>query len=124
MTTMRGLWILPAVLIAAFAGAQGAAAEDLTFRVKSMAEKNVQIRFFSQDRRVTWRAHDLDDYNEHNIELSCIRDERICYGAWIKNRPNEYWGAGADGRAACTDCCYKCTGGQTRRIVLRETVRR
>ena len=70
MKKILAMWVfLPALLFAVFAAPTDAAAEDMTFRVKSMAENKVQIRFFSRDRKVRWpavgRAYGLNDYNEH-----------------------------------------------------------
>ncbi|SRR5260370_20813223 len=116
------------LLFMIFAGSGIAVAEDETFRVKSMAEKNVQIEFFSEDRHHIWpgngRAYDLNDYNEHDFRLNCVNGEKICYGAWIRSNSNTYWGSGANGSAGCTDCCVACAGGHTREIILRDPVHR
>jgi hypothetical protein len=126
---MCAIWaFVPALVLAFFAAPKEAAAESLTFRVKSMAERNVQIQFFSQDRRHVWpsanRAYKLNDYGEHDFKLGCIKSENICYGAWITGNSSTYWGVGADGSAACQGCCYTCQGGITRHIVLRDPIRR
>jgi hypothetical protein len=116
------------LLFAVFAAPTDAAAEDMTFRVKSMAENKVQIRFFSRDRKVRWpavgRAYGLNDYNEHEYKLNCINGERVCYGAWITGNASRYWGVGSEGKEACQGCCYTCRGRDTQLIVLRATVRR
>jgi hypothetical protein len=122
------LVLLPALLLTMSVAPTGAAAETVTFQVKSMSQDKVQIQFFSQDRRHRWpsvdRAYNLNDYDEHDFKLSCIRDERICYGAWVTGNSGRYWGVGSEGKSSCERCCYKCRGGETRHIVLRSTVRR
>jgi len=105
-----------------------AAADDVTFKIKSMAQYDVLVKFFSSDRRVHWpsgdRAYDLKDYADHAIKLSCIKDEKICYGAWLNGNKGTYWGVGPEGNGVCSGCCYSCSNGTTREIVLRDPVRR
>ena len=127
MRKTRVKWVgLAALLFAVFA-ARDAAAENETIKVKSMAETDVRIVFFSQDRHKVWPnpglSFDLKDYKDHDIKLACIKDEQICYGAWVTNT-NRYWGVGRDGKATCRGCCYKCEGRSTREIVLHDPVRR
>lgn len=119
---------IPAFLLVVLAAANDAAAENEVFRITSMSESKVQMQFFSMDRRVRWpsanRAFDLNDYNEHKFNLSCINGEKICYGAWVTGNSQRYWGVGAEGKARCDDCCYTCGGSDPRRIVLRSPIRR
>jgi hypothetical protein len=119
---------IAALLLVVLAAPKQAAAEDEVFKVTSMAANNVQIAFFSQDRRVRWpasgRAYRLNDYNEHEFPLSCINREKICYGAWLTGNARTYWGVGADGKKGCQGCCYTCGGPDTKHIVLRNPVSR
>jgi hypothetical protein len=112
-----GLWAI---------GVTSAIAEDETFRIRSMAEKEVQIKFFSQDRHHVWpgidQVWDLLDTKEHVFKLGCEEHENICYGAWVKGT-NRYWGLGIDGKQkTCSGCCHDCTGGSVREIILRDPV--
>lgn len=129
MKKMCVTWVfLQTLLFAISAAPKDAAAEDETFRVKSMSESKVQIQFFSQDRRHRWpsvdRAYDLNDYGEHEFKLGCINGEKICYGAWVTGNSRRYWGVGSDGKAACQGCCYTCEGKNTKQIVLRSPIAR
>ena len=120
--------LLPALLAVALGASSNAAADDETFRVKSMAESEVQIKFFSQDRHVVWPGPDehytLSDYGEHAFRLRCVNGEKICYGAWVSGDEDRYWGAGYDGSEGCSSCCVTCQGGQTTTYILRDPVRR
>ena len=129
MKKMRALSaFIPALLLVALAVPKEAAAENEVFTVKSMAENNVQIAFFSQDRRVRWpasgRAWGLNDYGDHKFNLSCVDGEKICYGAWLTGNARTYRGVGADGKERCDNCCYTCGGSDPRHITLRDPVRR
>ena len=129
MRKMRAISaFIAALLLLVLAAPKQAAAENEVFTVKSMAENNVQIVFFSMDRRARWpaagRAWNLRDYKEHKFPLSCINGEKICYGAWLTGNARTYWGKGADGKAACDACCSTCGGSDPRTIVLRDPVRR
>jgi hypothetical protein len=119
---------IPALMLAVLAAPTNAAADDEEFTIKSMAENNVQVAFFSQDRHARWpaqgRAWNLNDYNDHKFNLSCVNGERICYGAWLTGNARTYWGVGADGKEACNNCCYTCGGPDPRHITLRDPIRR
>ena len=105
------------------AGAIGTAyAESLTWYFRSDHPNIVSLEVYSQSRNHVWPgngdAYVLDDWDVHSFPLSCRSGEKICYGAWVRNESNSYWGAGYDGIEACDDCCYYCEGGSTPVIVL------
>ncbi len=89
-----------------------ALADSITFKFKSNAEYSVGLEFTSQDRNHQWpgdgNAYKIDDYDTHTYKLSCITGENICYGAWVENRDDLYWGVGMDNGNHCDDCCYIC----------------
>jgi hypothetical protein len=125
---MRRLFIFAAALVAIFglfAVSEPAPAEHdtFTFKVKSVDRYVVDVRFFSQNRRVAWpsfdRAYRMDDWREHEFALNCREGEKICYGAWERGNPRTYWGQGPNGNAHCTECCYICSPSHTQLIVLR-----
>jgi hypothetical protein len=129
MHKIYAIWALLLALVCAIVGTPTqAAADNITFRVKSMAEQRAQIMFYSQDRRVHWpgggQAYSLNDYSEHEFKLNCVTDEKICYGAWTTPNQRFTWGSGVDGRGSCSGCCYTCRGTRTELIVLRNTVQR
>lgn len=127
MNTIRTMCIsLAGSLLAISVANTNVFADDITFRVQSMAAQKAQIVFYSQDRRVRWpergQAYRLDDYKEKKFPLSCITNEKICYGAWTTPNQKFSWGMGPGGRGGCDDCCYTCRGRKTELIVLRNTV--
>ncbi|MEM5581169.1 hypothetical protein WNZ15_01810 [Roseibium sp. AS2] len=100
-----------------------ASAESLLWRFESKHSKIVDVELYSDTRRGhVWpgsnKVYVLDDYTVKTISISCRRGERVCYGAWVRNRSNLYWGVGHKNRNSCSSCCYTCNGGQTRVIVL------
>lgn len=118
----RGLFFLIATLLL-----QGtivtAHAETLTWRFRSDYPKIVDVELYSETRPGhVWPGHNkiyvLDDYATKTISISCWSGEKICYGAWVRNRENIYWGVGYNNRNRCQSCCYTCNGGQTQIIVL------
>lgn len=120
--------LLGAILLAfsvLFIGAatQSAEAGTLLWRFESKHPNIVNVELFSDSRRGhVWpgnnKVYVLDDYSVKTINISCRNGEKICYGAWVKNRSNLYWGVGYKNQNRCTSCCWTCNGGQTKVIVL------
>jgi hypothetical protein len=108
--------------LAALVAPATAKAETLTFYIQSDHPNVVELEFYSQDRNHVWPGNNevyiLDDYNVKNITLSCRSGELICYGAWVRNRSNLYWGVGPNDSQSCSSCCYYCDGGYTETIGL------
>ncbi len=98
-----------------------ASADNMNWQVKSNYPYRVQIKFYSQSRRVTWpgvgEAWGLNDSEYHEYNLQCRTGEKICFGAWVTGRSSPYWGVGADNEHGCEACCYIC-GDDTRPQVL------
>jgi hypothetical protein len=123
MSKKMAVWLfLPALLLTISTASKDAAADHETFRVKSMSDSKVQIKFFAKSRNHVWpgtdRAYNLNDYEEHNIKLACESGEQICYGAWVTGDGSRWWGVGPDGNKGCRNCCYTCDNKDTRHIVL------
>jgi len=102
---------------------QPAEAGSLLWRFESKHPNVVNVELYSDTRRGhVWPGNDrvyvLDDYSVQTIDISCRNGEKICYGAWVKNRSNSYWGVGYKNRNRCSSCCWTCNGGQTKVIVL------
>jgi hypothetical protein len=100
-----------------------ASAETLVWRFQSKHSKIVDVELYSDTRRGhVWPGSNeiyvLDDYSTKTISISCRYGESVCYGAWVRNRTNSYWGVGYKNRNRCSSCCYTCDGGETRTIVL------
>jgi hypothetical protein len=127
MTNIRALCLSLAGILANVGTPTYAVADNITFKVQSMAEQKAQIVFYSQDRRHRWpgpgRAYGLNDYDQHEFKLNCITNEKICYGAWTSN-DRVTWGSGHGDHGGCPNCCYTCRGGSTKLIVLRNPVSR
>ncbi|WP_296587652.1 hypothetical protein [Roseibium sp.] len=105
------------------ASAAPASADTLLWRFQSKHPNIVDVELYSDSRRGhVWPGNNeiyvLDDYSTKTIRISCRYGESICYGAWVRNRTNSYWGVGYQNRNRCSNCCYTCDGGQTRVIVL------
>ncbi len=99
-----------------------ALSENLTFRIKSEHENVVSLEFYSQSRNHVWpgnsKVYILDDYGTHTYNLSCRSGEKVCYGAWVRNRTSTYWGVGYNDRHGCESCCWICDGGRTPVVTL------
>lgn len=103
-------------------------AETETWTITSSYPYQVQIEFYSQDRKgLAWpgsdRAYTLYDSREHTFSLSCTPGERICYGAWNVasggRTGSKYWGVGQNNKHGCTRCCWTCgRQGEPRAINL------
>ncbi len=98
-------------------------AETLTWEFRSEHPKVVSVELYSHSRRGhVWPGNNkiyvLDDYSNKTISISCRSGEKICYGAWVKNRSSTYWGVGYGNKNGCKSCCYTCDGGSTKLIVL------
>jgi hypothetical protein len=89
-----------------------AAAETMSWTVRSNYDYRVQVEFFSQDRKAAWpgngKAYPLNDSKAHTFTLNCQRGEKICYGAWPTGGGSTYWGVGANNKHTCKTCCAIC----------------
>jgi hypothetical protein len=99
-----------------------ASAGSLTWHFRSEYNGTISLEFYGQDRDYVWPGNNevyvIDDGKVHNYTLSCRTGEKICYGAWVRNHSESYWGSGYDGEQACDSCCYTCNGGETKTMVL------
>jgi len=125
MKTPRILVLLSVLVgLAAGLGPSIASAAKLTWHVRSEHSKVTSLEFYSQDRDYVWPANGevyvIDDYDTHTYTLSCNEGEKICYGAWIRNNSDSYWGSGYNGEQACENCCFTCGAGETPTMVLNQ----
>jgi hypothetical protein len=111
-----------AVLTPALLSTTQVHAEDMTVVIRNDHPNALELEFYSQDRDHVWpgdnKVYYLDDGETKEIPISCRQGENICYGAWISNDKQTYWGTGPDNEEDCSDCCYTCDGGQTEEIQL------
>jgi hypothetical protein len=111
-------WKRAAALVAALLGtAAPAAADTITWRMKSFHPNAVHVKFYSMNRNHEWptrtTAYAIRDYKQNNMKISCVNGERICYGAYVVGNVNSYWGVGNNPKRSCTSCCYVCRGNVT-----------
>jgi len=95
-----------------------ASAETLTWRLQNNSGELAMLELYSKSRPNVWPGNRKVYYvpadgQTHSYPISCVAGEYICYGAWVGRQPNLYWGAGRGARQGCSDCCYRCTGGET-----------
>ncbi len=97
-------------------------AQSLTFYVRSEHPSVISLEFYSEDREHAWpggnEVYVVDDGETREYVLSCRRGEKICLGAWVRGKSQEYWGVGKNRRSSCRSCCFICDGGYTRTQVL------
>jgi hypothetical protein len=102
-----------------------AAQSTLTFRMLSEHPDDLEVVFYSDDRKgFQWpagrRVYELDDSDDvSRFKINCLGGEKICYGAWVADRPKVSWGVGRNNQFTCKNCCYKCNGGETPVITLK-----
>jgi hypothetical protein len=116
------LIVLSAAILPALLPIDAVKADSLTWTFRSDHPNVVSLEFYSKTRNHVWpgdgKVYILDDSEEHTYNLGCRTGEKICYGAWVRNRSDEYWGVGYDGKEGCTGCCYTCGAGATKVFVL------
>ena len=107
-----------AAAMALMIGAPTAAqADSITWQMRSFYSSQVNVKFFSQNRKAVWpgatQHYPLKDMKVASFKLSCVAGEKICYGAAANSGPAKQWGVGSAGKTACKDCCQTC-GGDTK----------
>lgn len=99
-----------------------AQADSLQMSIESHHPNVVSLEFYSQDYNRAWpgdgQVYLLDDSQTHEYNLNCESGETICFGAWVRNQSDSYWGVGMNNSQRCTDCCYVCGGNGSNVRVL------
>ncbi len=105
---------LAALLAAAVFAPSLAVADTITFKMRSFSKEAVEIVFYSQNRKIEWpgggKVHLAKTNTVVSYPLTCVKGEKICYGAWLKGNAPRSWGVGQGGKQTCSDCCYTCNG--------------
>lgn len=89
------------------------APNTLTFTVKNSTGTTVEYGFWIAGTHRGWpggnQVYYFHDGEEKRHYFSCKLRERICFGAWQRNNPQSYWGAGFRAEKSCNGaCCYAC----------------
>ena len=90
----------------------------LTWQVQNRYPSSVDLVFYADARPHQWpgenQVYTLSDRNVRNIRIACQANENICYGAWPRGNPEgSGWGLGYNRRLSCSNCCWRCNGGET-----------
>jgi hypothetical protein len=96
---------------------------SLRWNIQNRSGRRIELQLYSQNRPWVWpssnRVYLFPDSKKYSINISCRKNEKICYGAWLSGNTRTYWGVGYKGRQGCRGCCYICGRGQTGLIQLR-----
>jgi hypothetical protein len=97
-------------LIATIAQAHAA---DIKFHILNSTPYDIQVRFYSKTRAVSWPGpssawNQTTDHVVHDYSLGCNPGEKVCYGAWSMPHHADKWGLGDNSKATCTSCCGTC----------------
>jgi hypothetical protein len=90
--------------------------ETMEWKIQNVTNLPLGAILFSKSRPVAWPGNNLaylipNDRRMYSVPLSCIRDEMLCYGAWVTDNPNLSWGVGPWNLSGCPSCCYICREG-------------
>lgn len=107
--------LLAAVVAISVMPATASKAEEITFTINNEYNRDIQIEFYSQNRRHAWpggnKAYNLSRGDSNDYKLACRQGEKVCYGAWVKGAASTYWGVGLNGKYQCDACCQVCGDG-------------
>lgn len=94
----------------------------LRWNIENRSGRRIELQLYSQDRRWVWpsanRVYLFPNGKRYTIDISCKKNEKICYGAWLASDTRTYWGVGYRDRHGCSGCCYICGRGETQLIKL------
>jgi hypothetical protein len=96
--------------------------KSLRWNIQNRSGRRLELQLYSADRNWVWpsanRVYLLPGSKRYTIDISCKKNEKICYGAWLESNTRTYWGVGYRGKQSCRGCCYICGRGQTPLIKL------
>ncbi len=111
---MLKLTRLLALLVACLALPSLAEAQStsMTWKFRSFHKNIVNVELYSYNRKHVWpgggEVYSLRDFASHNVNISCVPGERICFGAWVRGTESSSWGVGRNRKSGCKTCCYTC----------------
>src|SRR5690606_9996020 len=89
--------------------------ESVSWVMENDYPRTIMVEFYSQDCNAAWpggnEAYVLWPGETETFNLSCRTTEKICYGAWVQDNPDIYWGVGMGDYEGCADCCMRCMEG-------------
>ena len=101
---------LPLLLIGASAMGYGDTTQVVT--MNNQTDRVIAYQFTNKHdtkRWPAWNRHwEVDPHQSLTHRLSCYDGQRICYGAWVRDQPDLYWGIGLEHNEQCEDCCFVC----------------
>lgn len=85
------------------------------WRWANRSGETIHVELYSKGRNNVWPGNGrfwiaAPNNRVYSNRISCQRGEYICYGAWLADDENTWWGAGKGGQQACNNCCYHCNG--------------
>jgi hypothetical protein len=119
-------WLLSVVglsLLASCLYAGDAAAKSFRFQFRNVSGSPIEFQLYADGRNNIWPSYNQvwsvpADGRTYHYDISCVRGENVCFGAWILGRTDIAYGVGKDNVSRCSDCCFKCTGSRTKVIKL------
>lgn len=117
----RGALLALGVALALVSPTTSVQAQEITFEITNDYGRDIQIEFYSQNRRHAWpggnKAYNINRGDTQSYRLACQRGEKICYGGWVKGDSRTYWGVGLNGKYSCDACCQICGDGNLRKTL-------
>lgn len=108
-----GIGVLSVLFLVGWALPAGAATQTWKFWNGTTTRSKIEIKLYSQNRDFVWPSRTtvwpLTNQNPMTLTIQCSPGEKICYGGMAPGTTST-WGAGANGKANCTACCYICDG--------------
>jgi hypothetical protein len=96
---------------------------QIRWRFRNAYGRRIEYKLFAWNRNWSWpggnNAFDLPANNKtYKTTIQCKRGEKVCYGAWVANNRNIFWGVGYNARYNCRNCCFTCKGVVTPTFVF------
>jgi len=96
---------------------EAARADNVTWTFQNVTRTPfVGATLYSRSRAAAWPGNGAaysipNDGRTYGVVIACVRDELLCHGGWVPERPNISWGVGPWNFDGCPDCCYYCREG-------------
>jgi hypothetical protein len=101
---------------------KNAQASDVVVTIHNDHPMSVNVELYSASRQTAWPGNGetwtLADKVAKEFPISCEQGETICYGAWISDNREVFWGIGPDRDQPCDNCCFTCESDGANNINL------